>query len=69
MELHIEVEEARRRWSYLVHQVTTYGVRVVLLHNGRIVGALVGREDLEFLQRHGRAAGALDLSTGPPSLN
>lgn len=64
MELQIEIEEARRRWSYLVHQVVTYGVRVVLLRNGRIVGALVGRSDLEFLARHRRGPVP---STSPPN--
>ncbi len=66
MELQIEIEEARRRWPYLVHQVVTYGVRVVLLRNGRVIGALVGRADLEFLARHRR--GPVPY-TGPPVVN
>ena len=66
MEIQIEIEEARRRWPYLVHQVVTYGVRVVLLRNGRIIGALVGRADLEFLARHRRGPLA---ATSPPILN
>jgi hypothetical protein len=66
MEIQIEVEEARRRWPYLVHQVVTYGVRVVLLRNGRVIGALVGRADLEFLAHHRRGPVP---STGPPVVN
>jgi len=50
MEIHIEVEEAMRRWNSLVRQVTDHGARVVLLHKGRFVGALVGPEDIAFLE-------------------
>jgi len=65
MELHVEVEEARRRWLYLVHQVMNHGVRVVLLRNGRCIGALAGRADLEFLARC--RPQAVDCETGPPN--
>jgi len=64
MELQIEIEEARRRWSYLVNQVVSHGVRVVLLRNGRVIGALVGRADLEFLMRY--KPGFVPM-TGPPN--
>jgi hypothetical protein len=64
MEIQIEMEEARRRWSFLVHQVVTRGVRVVLLREGRIVGALVGRSDFDFLMRHKPGFVA---TTGPPN--
>ena len=52
VELQIEIVEARSRWADLVSQVLHGGVRVVLLKDGRIVGALVGRADWEYLQRH-----------------
>ena len=65
MEIQVEVEEARRSWAYLVDQVVRHGVRVVLLRNGRPIGALVGRADLEWLARHGR--GPLAPTTGPPN--
>jgi hypothetical protein len=51
MEIQIEVEEALRRWNSLVRQVMDHGARVVLLHKGHFVGALVGPEDVAFLEQ------------------
>ena len=51
MEIEIEIEEARRRWSDLMNQVAR-GVRVVLLRDGRPVGALISAADYRFLKQH-----------------
>jgi hypothetical protein len=64
MEITVEVEEALRRWDHLVRQVITRGARVVLLHNGRFVGALVGPDDIEFLERT-----RSERARAPPTLN
>lgn len=58
MEIHIEVEEAVRRWGWLFKQVTDHGARVLLLQQGRPIGGFVGREDKEFLDRHKAGTGA-----------
>ena len=68
MEIQIEVEEALRRWNSLVRQVTEHGARVVLLHKGRFVGALVGPEDIEFLERT-REQREAERERAPPVLN
>ena len=52
MAIEVEYEEALRRWDDLVRQVTTRGERVVVIHKGRCVGVLIGREDMEFLEQH-----------------
>lgn len=52
MTIEMEVEEALRRWPYIMKQVMDHGARVLLLHKGRPIGGLVGREDKEFLDQH-----------------
>ena len=51
MEIHIEVEEAERRWTYLENQIAFHGARVVLLVNGKPIGAILPKEDYDWLQR------------------
>ena len=62
MEMQIEIAEARLRWAELVNQVLHSGMRVILLEHGRVVGALVGRRDLELLNRYRPAEGRPILS-------
>lgn len=64
MAIEMEVEEALRRWSWVVRQVMDHGARVLLLHKGRPVGGLVGREDKEFLDKHRPERGR-----APPVIN
>ena len=50
MEIHIEVEEAERRWTYLENQIAVHGARVVLLVDGKPIGAILPKEDYDWLQ-------------------
>ena len=66
MEIEIEIEEARRRWTDLQKQIAR-GARVVLLRNGQPIAAFVSAADYRFLQ--GERAMELVRPTGPPTLN
>jgi prevent-host-death family protein len=62
MEIEVEIEEARRCWPYW-HKVAASGVVVVLLRNGKPIGALVSQEDYAWLQQQKALLG----ETGPPN--